>query len=412
MTTLGQINGLIAENEAWRVHCMNLIASENAISPAVRAALDNDFVQRYGNYAGRDITQRRYTGNQFIEQIEVALEDLVRDVFHAREVELRAISGHVAGLAVIMATCKPGDTVVELASIDGGHGLAFKAAQSPLIDLNVVALPFDSESYNIDVEATRRLMREQQPRLIILGSSNFLFPYPVRELVEAAKVDSPNTIIAYDASHVLGLIACGAFQDPLSEGAPVMFGSTHKTLPGPQGGLILGNDAELMDKIGIAVYPGIVTNHHLMRSPALAITLLEMQSNPDYAAGIVANARALARRLEERGIPVIAARYNYTQSHTILLASGTFGTGKALSDQLEAADIMTSYTKLPKSLGSESVRLGTSEVTRLGATEADMSAAADIIADVMTQKLSPDDARPLVHEWAQHLGAVQFADIS
>jgi len=95
------------------------------------------------------------------------------------------------------------------------------------------------------------------------------------------------TVLAYDASHVFGLLACGEFQDPLREGAHVVFGSTHKTLPGPQGGLIIGNEIALMDAIGTAVYPAIVTNHHLMRSPALAVALLEMQAHPDYAQQVI-----------------------------------------------------------------------------------------------------------------------------
>lgn len=410
MLTYEKIMHLIADHEKWRAHCMNLIASENTISPAVRRALDNDLIQRYGNYAGRNLKDRRYTGNQYIEEIEIGLEDIVQKTFGASEVELRAISGHIAGLAVIMATCKPGDTVLEISGTDGGHRLAEKAAQSPLIDLKVLPLPFNSQKYNVDGEATCRLVEEVKPSLIILGSSNFLFPNPVSEITHGLN-KSPNTVIAYDASHVMGLIACGEFQDPLGEGAQVVFGSTHKTLPGPQGGLIFSNDPKIMDAISTAVYPGTVTNHHLMRSPALGVALLELKNNPGYAKQVIANAKSLACWLATRGVPVVAAGDGFTQSHTILIQTANYGKGREIAIILEQADIMTSYTKLPLELGTEGVRLGTSEVTRLGATEADMRAAADIIADVLLKKATSAKARSDVHAWAESLKGIRYADL-
>lgn len=411
MLTHEKIMQLVAEHEHWRAQCMNLIASENSISPAVRRALDNDLIQRYGNYAGRNLKDRRYTGNQYLEEIEIGLEEIVRQTFGASEVELRAISGHVAGLAVIMATCKPGDTVLEISGEDGGHRLAAKATESPLIDLKVLPLPFDAHKYNVDAGAACRLVEEVKPALVILGSSNFLFPNPVAEIVRGLD-KSPNTVLAYDASHVMGLIACGEFQDPLREGAQVVFGSTHKTLPGPQGGLIFSNDPGLMDVISTAVYPGTVTNHHLMRSPALGIALLEMKNNPGYAKQIIANAKSLAGQLAARGVPVVAAEDGFTRSHTVLIQTADYGKGKEIAAMLEQADIMTSYTKLPLELGVEGVRLGTSEVTRFGATEVDMKAAADIIADVLVGNITSTEARSHVHNWAKGLEDIRYADLT
>jgi glycine hydroxymethyltransferase len=408
LLTSQQISGLVGDHETWRARCMNLIASENALSPAVRRFLNCDLVQRYGNYGGRDLTDRRYSGNRYIQQIEVGLADIIREVFGATEVELRAISGHVAGLAVIMAACRPGDSVLELSSAAGGHCLAAKFAQSPLIDLKVLPLPFNAASYNVDVAATQQLIAERKPRLVILGASDFLFPHPVREI--AASLSSlPGAVLAYDASHVLGLIACGEFQDPLREGAQVVFASTHKTLPGPQGGIIFGNDAKVMEGIARAAYPGAVTNHHLMRSPALAVALLEMRANRGYARQVIKNAQALAKRLNERGVPMVAADHGFTGSHTILVRTEALGTGKSIARLLEEADIMTSYAHLPPELGTEGVRLGSSEVTRLGAVEKDMVAAADIIADVLLRQIDVAVACDSVHNWTERLGEMQFA---
>ncbi len=409
MTSIADFERLVSEHEAWRRNCLNLIASENTCSPAVRQFWDSDLVQRYGNYLGRDLADRRYSGSQYIKAIELALEQIVRETFGASEVELRAISGHVAGLAIIMAICHAGDTVFELASAAGGHGLAVKAAQSALIDLKIVDIPFDNRAYNIDIEGLRAAIETHRPRLIFIGSSNFLFPSPVRDIAAICR-DYPETIIAYDASHVLGLLACGAFQHPLDEGAHVAFGSTHKTLPGPQGGIIFSNDHQLMDLISTAVYPGIVTNHHLMRGPSLAAALLEMRKYPEYAAAVVENAQALGKGLHSRGIPVIAYEQGVTQSHTIIVDVSAIGSGRAVARTLEESNIMCSYARLPPELGTDAIRMGSQEVTRCGAAPADMDAAAGIIADVLHETTSPVDAHARIAEWVAGLEGLKFAD--
>lgn len=409
MTTIADIRGLVNQHEQWRRMCLNLIASENSCSPAVRQFWDSDLVQRYGNYLGRDLRDRRYTGSHFVQEIELALEKVVRDTFGASEVELRAISGHVAGLAIIMAVCHSGDTVFELSSACGGHGLAVKAAKSALIDLKVEDIPFDSYAYNINVDALRQKIEEHHPRLIFLGSSNFLFPNPVREIAAICQA-YPETIIAYDASHVMGLIACGEFQNPLAEGAHVVFGSTHKTLPGPQGGLIYGNDPQLMDLISIAVYPGIVTNHHLMRSPSLAVALLEMSKYPNYARAVVENAQALGVGLHQRGIPVVAYDKGVTQSHTVIMNTSKLGKGAEIAEALEAANIMSSYTRLPEELGSSAIRFGSQEVTRCGATPKDMDVAAEIIVGVLDKTISQKDAQSRIAEWVTNLNGQKYLD--
>lgn len=409
MISQSDLHNWVDEHEIWRRQCMNLIASENASSPAVRQYWNSDLVQRYGNYLGRDLANRRYTGNRFIQRIEVALKELVQEIFCASEVELRAVSGHVAGLAVIMATCRPGDTVLEVAGDCGGHGLAQKAAESSLIDLQVLPIPFDSQSYNIDLPQLNEVLHEKQPRLVILGTSNFLFPSPVQEIA-ALCARYPQTILAYDASHVLGLIACGAFQQPLQEGAQIVFGSTHKTLPGPQGGLIFSNNRELMDLVSKAVYPGIVTNHHLMRSPSLAAALLEMHHHPEYAQVVIENARTLGLSLQRHGVPVVAAAQGVTGSHTVLVQTYPYGKGRVIAALLEDADILSSYARLTADLGVEAIRLGSQEVTRLGAKQDHMEHAAEVIAAVLQNKLSPHDALPEVHAWAQGLPGMSFCD--
>ena len=367
-----QIEQLVIDHETWRHQTINLIASENALSPIVRSALNSDLLQRYADYTGRDLSARRYQGNHYIEILERETVRIAQNVFRAKYIELRPISGHVAGAAVLMGLCQPGDVILEPGRDGGGHRQAGKFSNSPLLELQVQYLPFDEIKYNIDVSATIRLIEQTRPRLVILGSSNFLFPHPVATLAKALK-DYPDTILVYDASHVMGFLAAGAFQDPISEGADVVFGSTHKTLPGPQGGIIFTNRVDLIEKISEATYPALVTNHHIFRIPALALTLLEMQQwGKAYVEQIVENAQAFGTALEAEGIPCVCVNGKYSSSHTLLACVRNYGTGVQVAERLEAAGVITTAAHLPNYWGTEGIRIGVQEITRLGATTQDM----------------------------------------
>ncbi len=371
---------LVASHETWRRQTINLIASENALSPAVRRAIDSDLVQRYGDYTGRDLSARHYRGNRYIEQIEREALRIAQETFQAKYVELRPLSGHVAGAAVLMGLCQPGDLVLEPGRDGGGHRESGKFASSPMAPLEVAYLPFDALHYNIDLERLAEQVQKRRPRLVILGSSNFLFPHPVEQVAAILKDQSPETTLVYDGSHVMGFLASGGFQHPLEEGAGLVFGSTHKTLPGPQGGIIFSNRDDLMDKVCQATYPALVTNHHLFRIPALALALLEMQQwGAAYTTQVIANAQALGVALEQRGVACINVEGVYTRSHTILVCVSKFGKGADMAARLEAGGIITTAAHLPEYWGTEGLRLGTQEITRLGARPEQMPLIAGLI---------------------------------
>jgi glycine hydroxymethyltransferase len=383
---------LLARHEAWRAGTLNLIASENVLSPAVHAVLDSDLVHRYADYTGRDLTARRYRGTRFVVEIEQEVERLAQAVFQVRHVELRALSGHLAGAAVLMALCRPGDVVLEIGRDGGGHREAGKFAGSELVRLAVRHLPIDPSRYNVDVEAAAALIAETRPRCVILGSSNFLFPHPVAE-IRRAMADLPDSYLVYDASHVMGLIAGGRFQDPLGEGADVVFGSTHKTLPGPQGGIVFTNRDDLIGRISDTVYPGLVTNHHPFRMPALGVALAEAQAfGRAYADQVIANSQALGAALVAAGVPCVTdgstppAGPRYSASHTLLLRVGELGGGETVTERLEHAGIITTSGILPDSLGGRGVRLGTQEMTRRGMVEPDMITVAELVAAAVRAK--------------------------
>lgn len=396
-----ELDTLVRQHEEWRRRCVNLIASENVLSPAVRAHLCSDLTGRYGDYTGRDADRRKYFGTSYVRAIEQRVDELARDLFGARYAELRPLSGHVAGAGVLMGLCRPGDRVLEIGSDGGGHRMAAKLAAGTLIDLDVRFLPFDAERWNVDVAASTALIAELRPRLVILGSSSFLFPHPVRQIA-AAVHRIEGSVLAYDASHVLGLIAANRFQRPLDDGADIVFGSTHKTLPGPQGGLILTNDERLIEVVTTAIYPALVTNHHLARLPALGLALLEARCwGAAYADATIANARRLGAELSGHRLPVAGTHDGYTRSHTLLVGTGGYGGAEETGALLERAGIIVTAALLPANLGRAGLRLGVQEITRLGAAEDDMASLAELLVAGITRRASPEELAPRVAAWSR-----------
>ncbi len=405
---------LLRAQDDYRQSCLNLVAAENVMSPLAHSTLDSDLAHRYADYAGRDLRARKYLGTDYVVAIEERVQELLKALFRVSYVEPRPLSGHIAGAAVLMSLTKPGDIVLELDGPGGGHRIAEKLNATRFATLDVRPLPFDTDAYGVDVERAIETARRVRPRVIILGSSLFLFPHPVAEL-SVALADQPETVIAYDASHVLGLIAGGAFQDPLREGAAVVWSSTHKTFPGPPGGLILTERSDVIEAAAEAVYPGLVTNHHPARMPALGIAAAEMLAfGPAYAADIVANARRLAAGIDACGVPMIAAARGYTASHTALMVVDRFGSAPEVAARLEAAGIITTVSKLPPVLGGACVRLGLQELTRRGAGPEDMPEIAALIAGVVTGARTPDASRPLVRDLAERYRTIEytFSDVT
>ena len=260
----------------------------------------------------------------------------------------------------------------------------FGGAAGAVHGLEVEYFPFDEKRMNIDVEATAKKIAEVKPKLVMFGGSLFLFPHPVKELSEVAKEHGAH--VAYDAAHVIGLIGGGQFQDPLREGADVITCSTHKTLPGPQHGMILCKK-ELADPINRGVFPSMVSNHHLHAVAGLSVALAEMlEFGEEDTAQIVKNAKALGKALYDREIAVLCPDQGFTASHTLAIDVTKYGDGGVLERKLEQANVVLNRELLPwdpregrhfRNPGG--LRLGTSEVTRLGMEESEMEEIAEFI---------------------------------
>ncbi len=413
------IFGLLQEHHDWFKESIPLIASENIPSPAVREALTTDFGNRYAEgWPG----ERVYAGCRFIDQVEFRCIDLVKRLFNAEFVDVRPISGVVANLAVYTAFTEPGDTLMALSIPSGGHITSGKkelgGTAGAVKGLNVEYLPLDYKELNIDVDKAKAKMKElstkgKPPKFIMFGASVFPFPHPVKELVEIAH--SIGATVGYDAAHVAGLIAGGQFQDPLREGADVVSLSTHKTFFGPQHGGVLSWD-KYADKIKKATFPGMVSNHHLHAVAGLAIACAEMlEFGKEYAKQIVRNAKALAQALYERGFNVLAEHKGFTQSHVILIDITKHGDGGTLEDTLERANVIINRNLLPWDIKEGrhfmhpgGIRLGVSEVTRLGMKEPEMSMIADFIKRVILDKETPETVKTDAAEFRKNYQKVQY----
>jgi len=407
---ISDIESIIAQENAWRqTQTINLIASENTPSEAVRRVQLSDFMGRYaeGHPNEGDKVNRYYQGTRYIDEIESMATREIIELFRARQADVRPISGNAANTAIAMGWLRGGDTVVANSTDAGGHishgpvGVFGRRIQSRGQSLklggpnsiNLHYLPLTEDHYHIDAQKTIELIERVSPQLVVMGKSLFLFPEPVTEVAAFCKTkDIP---LLYDAAHVLGLIAGGEFQQPLHEGATWMTASTHKTFPGPQRGVILGNlDEEGEKKYWPAadrgVFPGTSSNHHLFTLPALVVATREMQKyGREYAAQIVRNAQALGRNLDELGTPVEARDFDYTKSHMIAVNVSQWGGGVEIAKRLEVNDIIVNYNMVPGDADPRNpsgLRIGVPEMTRFGMDERAMGELAQLIHDAIREK--------------------------
>lgn len=380
----------------YRSKCLNLIASENLVSPRVRSYLTSEFGHRYGCYPTLKPEKRKYRGNRYIHEFEIATHDLVKEVFDADYVDLRPIGGQIAGVSTVLGLLEPGDLVLEVSMKDWGHGLVTSMLNTGHFKqtIKVDWLPYDNDQI-LEMSKLVDLIQKHEPKLIIFGGSGTLFPDPVEEIKDI--VDAKGIWLAYDASHVTGLIAGGIFPNPLDQGVDVMFGSIHKTFPGPQGGIVTSRIKEPMKKIGDVISPGLVSSHHLNRLPSFAAALLEMKKyGEDYSHQIVKNSRALGKALDKRGFNVIASTKGYTDTHILLMDVTAFGSSLEISLLLEEANILCS-SDFGQNIGQ--IRLGTSEVTRRGMKEPEMEEIADFIGRVLLDREDPVHVRADVESY-------------
>lgn len=410
---------LLRRHHRWFHKAIPLIASENVPSPAVREAVASDFGNRYAEgWPG----ERVYAGCQYIDQVEFVCLDLMKKLFNAEFVDIRPISGVVANLVVYTAFTEPGDVMMALSIPAGGHITMGKkklgGTAGAVRGLQVEYLALDYKELNIDVDKTKQRVERlvdkgTPPKLVMFGASVFPFPHPVKELADV--FHEVGATVGYDAAHVAGLIAGGVFQDPLREGADVMSLSTHKTLFGPQHGGVVSWE-RYADGIKRAAFPGMVSNHHLHAVAGVAVACAEMlEFGKEYVGQVVRNAKALGEALYERGFHVLAEHKGFTESHVVLVDILKYGDGGTIEEELEKANIIINRNLLPWDIKEGrhfehpgGIRLGASEVTRLGMGESEMVEVAEFIKRVIIDKENVKTVAKDVAEFRNEFQTVHY----
>ena len=376
-----RLEALIARNsEIHDLECFNLNPATNVMNPAAEAALSRGLGSRPSlGYPG----DKYEMGLEAIEELEVIAAALAAEVFNAKYAEVRVGSGALANLYGFMALTKPGDAIIAPPGAVGGHVTHHAAGCGGLYGLHSHPAPVNADGYSVDLAALRSLAQRVKPKLITIGGSLNLFPHPVAEL--RAIADEVGAKLLFDAAHQCGIIAGGAWANPLDQGAHLMTMSTYKSLGGPAGGLIVTNDAAIAERLDAIAFPGMTANFDAGKTAALAISLLDWRDHgAAYAAAMIALSQALATELAALGLPVFAAARGMTQSHQFAIEAAGFGGGQAASKTLRKAGFLACGIglPLPEVAGDlNGLRIGTPELVRRGVTPAHAPALAALIAE-------------------------------
>ncbi|MGF9754797.1 aminotransferase class I/II-fold pyridoxal phosphate-dependent enzyme [Microvirga sp. 0TCS3.31] len=406
--SLAELDRLVAANRRIHDHdCLNLNPATNVMNPRAEAMLSAGL----GSRASLGHPGDKYEmGLEAIEQIEVMAAELAGEVFGARYAEIRVPSGAIANLYAFLATCEPGDTIIAPPASIGGHVTHHAGGSAGMYRLRTLAAPVDADRFTVDVAALRDLALEHRPRMITLGASMNLYPHPVAALREVA--DEVGAVLLFDAAHVCGLIAGGAWPNPLEQGAHVMTMSTYKSLGGPPGGLVVTNDAEIAQRLDAIAYPGLTANFDAGKAAALAVTMLDWKAaGAAYAATMVQTAAALAAGLLQRGLPVFQGIDGPTGSHQLALEARQWGGGQSAARLLRRANLLTSGIGLPVEAvdgDMNGLRIGSPELVRLGMGPGDMDVLASLLAEALSPGADLHDVATRVTAWRSRFGGVHF----
>ena len=327
---MNKIYDLMRVHNDWMRDSVNLIASENTTSNAVTTAMASDLAHRY---AEGQAYERLYQGCTYIDQIEDITKQLSCKVYDCSYANVQPVSGVTANLAAFFGFAKAGDKMIAMNIPFGGHISHANVSAAGIRGLKTLEHPFNPEVMNIDVDALNKMILEEKPKIILFGGSLFLFPHPV---------------------------------------------------PGPQGGIIL-SDKKNEKLIDNAVFPGVVSNHHLHHLAGLGIATAEMlEFGEDYAKQTIKNAKALAGALAEQGFNVMCEDLGYTESHQVAMDVRDVKRATILAKELEQNNIILNKNLIPGDNVNDSddpsgIRIGTQEITRRGMKEKEMEEVAQFI---------------------------------
>ncbi|MBI3285745.1 MAG: serine hydroxymethyltransferase [Burkholderiales bacterium] len=373
------------ENVRQQEH-IELIASENYCSPAVMEAQGSQLTNKYAEgYPGK----RYYGGCEHVDVVEQLAIDRLKQLFGANFANVQPNSGSQANQGVFFALLQPGDTIMGMSLAEGGHLTHGMALNMSGKWFNVVSYGLN-EQEDIDYDAMEKLARESKPKLIIAGASAFALRIDFERFAKIAK--EVGAYFMVDMAHYAGLIAAGVYPNPVPF-ADVVTSTTHKSLRGPRGGIILCNDEAISKKINSAIFPGIQGGPlmHVIAGKAVAFKEALTPEFKAYQQQVVKNAAALAQTLTERGLRIVSGR---TESHVMLVDLRPKGlTGKEAEAILGSAHMTCNKNGIPndpqKPMVTSGIRLGSPAMTTRGFKEAEAIKVGHLIADVLD---NPTDA--------------------
>lgn len=361
---------------------IELIASENIVSEAVMAAMGSHLTNKYAEgYSGKN--KRYYGGCEYIDVVETLAIDRAKKIFGADHANVQPHSGANANLCVYVALLQPGDTVLGMNLAHGGHLTHGSPVNMSGKFYNFVSYGVDEKTGTIDYDKVMEIAKECKPKLIVAGASAYPRVIDFKKFREIA--DEVGAVLMVDMAHIAGLVAAGVHPSPVPY-ADIVTTTTHKTLRGPRGGMILCREeyAKIIDK---AVFPGMQGGplEHIIAAKAICFKEAMSEDFVNYQKQVVKNAKAMADTFTERGVKMVSGG---TDNHLILLdLTNTDMTGKELNDLLESMNITVNKNAIPfdplKPSIASGIRIGTPAITTRGFKEEDCKVIANLIADVI-----------------------------
>jgi glycine hydroxymethyltransferase len=359
---------------------IELIASENYASPRVLQAQGSVLTNKYAEgYPGK----RYYGGCEYVDIAERLAIDRAKSLFGAEYANVQPHSGAQANLAVYAALLKPGDTILGLSLAHGGHLTHGSPANASGKLYRAIPYGLDPKTEEIDYDALADLAEEHQPKMIVSGASAYSLVFDWKRLREIA--DSVGAYLMADVAHYAGMIAAGLYPSPVGI-AHVVTTTTHKTLRGPRGGMILA-DAKFEKQLNSAIFPGTQGGPlmHVIAAKAVALKEASTREFRKYQEGVMSNARVMAKVLQERGLRIVSGR---TECHLFLVDLRPMNiTGKHAEDMLGRAHMTVNKNAIPndpeKPTVTSGIRIGTPAMTTRGFTEIEAEQVANLIADVL-----------------------------
>ena len=363
---------------------LELIASENIVTPAVMAAMGSHLTNKYAEgYPGK----RYYGGCMYVDEVETLAIERVKKIFGAAYANVQPHSGANANLAVYFALLEVGDTILGMNLAHGGHLTHGSPVNMSGKNYNIIPYGVKKETGRIDYEEVERLAKEHKPKLIVAGASAYPRAIDFKEFRRIA--DEVGAYLMVDMAHIAGLVAAGEHENPVPY-AHVVTTTTHKTLRGPRGGVILTNDEEIAKKINKSIFPGTQGGPlmHVIAAKAVAFGEALTPEFKAYQHQIVLNARAMSKRFLENGVNLVSGG---TDNHLMLLdLTSNHITGKELEGLLDEAHITVNKNAIPfdteKPFVTSGVRIGTPSITQRGMKEEDCVYIADLITDIIKNR--------------------------